>query len=244
MLATVGPETRVPTCPDWNASDLLWHLAEVQYFWGTIVDQRLLTTDGYVAPARPESTAGLFELFDSASAQLVASLRAAADDVPVWTWAAEHQHVAFVRRRQAHEALIHRVDAELTADTVTDLDPDLATDGIDEALEHMFGGAPEWGDVTDRGLAGRLVATDTETSWLVQMCRWSGTSPVTGTTYENEGMVEVVAADAPDAHETAFEISGTAGDLDAWFWSRPTRSPLQRTGDTSEIDELVAVGIQ
>jgi hypothetical protein len=29
---------RVPACPDWDADDLLWHLAEVQWFWGTIVD--------------------------------------------------------------------------------------------------------------------------------------------------------------------------------------------------------------
>jgi hypothetical protein len=31
------PEAPVPSCPGWNADDLLWHLAEVQWFWGTIV---------------------------------------------------------------------------------------------------------------------------------------------------------------------------------------------------------------
>jgi len=28
------PAARVPSCPDWTADDLLWHLAEVQFFWG------------------------------------------------------------------------------------------------------------------------------------------------------------------------------------------------------------------
>ena len=31
----------MPSCPDWNADDLLWHLAEVQWFWATIVRERV-----------------------------------------------------------------------------------------------------------------------------------------------------------------------------------------------------------
>ncbi|WP_238993563.1 hypothetical protein [Nocardioides caldifontis] len=58
---------------------------------------------------------------------------------------AEDRTVGYIRRRQAHEALIHRLDAELTAGTVTALDPTLASDGVDEALDVMFGGCPPWG---------------------------------------------------------------------------------------------------
>jgi len=34
VIAEVPPDARVPSCPDWSADDLLWHLAEVQWFWG------------------------------------------------------------------------------------------------------------------------------------------------------------------------------------------------------------------
>jgi Mycothiol maleylpyruvate isomerase N-terminal domain len=49
----------VSCCPDWNADDLLWHLGEVQWFWGTIVRERV-TADQAEAlkPPRPTSTAG------------------------------------------------------------------------------------------------------------------------------------------------------------------------------------------
>ncbi len=43
----------VPSCPDWNADDLLWHLAEVQWFWATIVRERLTDPPGEdLTPAR------------------------------------------------------------------------------------------------------------------------------------------------------------------------------------------------
>ncbi len=59
VLAGVPDATRVPSCPDWSAADLLWHLTEVQSFWHTIVDQGLQSDEqvGAVtapgAPCRP-----------------------------------------------------------------------------------------------------------------------------------------------------------------------------------------------
>jgi hypothetical protein len=32
VLAACDPAARVPGCPDWDAGDLLWHLAGVQWF--------------------------------------------------------------------------------------------------------------------------------------------------------------------------------------------------------------------
>ena len=36
-IREAAPDAPVPSCPDWNADDLLWHLAEVQWFWATMV---------------------------------------------------------------------------------------------------------------------------------------------------------------------------------------------------------------
>ena len=37
VLTGVDPTARVPTCPDWTAADLVWHLAEVQWFWTQVM---------------------------------------------------------------------------------------------------------------------------------------------------------------------------------------------------------------
>ena len=162
MLADCDPEARVPGCPDWTAADLLWHLAGVQRFWATIIDRgdRPGPDDLEEPTARPRRTTGCSRPSTSYSAALVAALEAADPAEPAWTWSAE-QTVGFTFRRQAHEALIHRLDAEQTAGQVTPLDPALAADGVDECLDVMFGGAPPWGafaplphyvrvDITDR----------------------------------------------------------------------------------------------
>ena len=83
----------------------------------------------------------MLEFFDTVGAKARwTALAGTADDVTVWTWLDTDHSVGFVRRRQAHEALIHRLDAELTAGVVTELDAGLATDGVLEAIEWMFGG--------------------------------------------------------------------------------------------------------
>ena len=44
VLAQAPAGSRVPTCPDWDTDDLIWHLGEVQWFWGEIAERRV--TDG------------------------------------------------------------------------------------------------------------------------------------------------------------------------------------------------------
>jgi uncharacterized protein (TIGR03083 family) len=239
VLARADPESRVPSCPDWSAADLLWHLGEVQHFWGAIVGDRLTDADAYEEPARPEGYAALLEFFDASSAALLDALARTADDVHVWTWLDTDQSVGFVRRRQTHEALIHRLDAELTTGAVTELDAELATDGVLEAIEWMFGGAPGWASTTSDGPVGRLATSDTDTTWLVQLGHWGGTSPNTGKTYTAEHMVFVV-----ETGEPTFEITGTAGDLGAWIWNRPPRNEISRTGDAAAFEAIIRSGVQ
>lgn len=239
VLRNLDPNTRVPPCPDWTAADLLWHLGEVQHFWATIVRDRLTDLETYVEPERPEGYAALLDYFAGASAALISALDETADDVHVWTWFDADQSVGFVRRRQAHEALIHRLDAELAAGAVTVLDPELATDGILEAIVWMFGGAPTWADKNPEGPIGRLATTDTKASWLIQMGSWGGISPNTGKTYTDETMLSVVAKGKP-----TFEITGTANDLDAWIWNRAPLDSITRSGDTAAIEALITSGVQ
>ena len=133
-LRGAAPDTPVPSCPGWNADDLLWHLGEVQWFWAAVVREDVTGKRAEeLKPPRPADRAGLLAFFETASHDLAEILAAKPPESPAWTWSDDNS-VGFIRRRQAHEALIHRVDAELTADTRTPLDPALSAAGVDEEI--------------------------------------------------------------------------------------------------------------
>jgi uncharacterized protein (TIGR03083 family) len=234
VLRAVDPAARVPSCPDWSAADLLWHLTKVQQFWATIVRDRL---DAPPAdePERPVGHAELLAAFDAAGAALVGALADTGDDVAVWTWS-DDRTAGFVRRRQAHEALIHRLDAELAADAVTDFDPELAADGVDEALRVMFSG-PSWGTFRADGPTGRLEVAGGHGAWTFRTGTFTGTAPESGTTYTDEPAVEMLGDDVA----ATFTISGSARDLDAFLWNRPTVSELQIDGERTDYERFVTV---
>lgn len=239
-LRDARPDLRVPTCPDWDADDLLWHLGKVQAFWATIVRDGI--TDAAhvenVDAVRPDDRAGLFAHFDRASRDLQTALNVATDDgVPAWTWSTD-QTVGFIRRRQAHEALIHRLDAELSAGSRTPMDPALCADGVEEVLRVMYGGVPPWGTFTpDDGRTVQLAAVDTDNSWLVTLGRFTGTDPADNTPVDE---VDIRVLDH-DSGEAAARISGTAADLDCWLWHRPTLAEIERTGDAEVLAAFTSV---
>jgi hypothetical protein len=83
-----------------------------------------------------------------------------------------------------------------------------------------------------------VATTDTAAAWLVQVGRWSGKSPNTGTDYRDEATLFLVATGEP-----SFEVAGAAADLDAWLWNRPTQGPINRVGDTSAFDAVIRTGV-
>jgi uncharacterized protein (TIGR03083 family) len=235
VLADCDPAARVPSCPDWDAADLLWHLGEVQHFWGTMLRQRPAGPDDYAEPARPDSYAGLLEYFDRGSELLFTELDGVDPAAETWTWSQDHT-AGFIYRRQAHEALIHRLDAELTAGAVTALDPALAADGVDEALDVMFGGCPPWGTFTPYDRFVRVDVTDTGDTVWVQLGHFNGTDPDDGRVHDSE---DIHVVPAPDADPGAV-VSGPAGALDAWLWRRGDDSEVSVTGDREVYDHFRA----
>lgn len=241
VLTDTDPATSVPSCPDWTAEDLLWHLGGVQHWWTHVVVHRPASPedDGYVEPQRPQGHDRLLAFFDEWSQKLDRALVEAGPDQPCWTWSRRDldQTTGFVFRRQAHEALIHRLDAELAAGTVTALDPLLAADGVEECLDVIYGGLPPWGrfDPLEQYVQFRL--TDVEQSVWVQLGRFSGTRP-DGQTHRDEPDLKVVAdpGRAPDA-----VVSGAAAAMDAWLWDRGDDSGIAVEGDQGAWQHLAAL---
>ncbi|MDH3499567.1 MAG: maleylpyruvate isomerase family mycothiol-dependent enzyme [Acidimicrobiia bacterium] len=232
-VADVDFGTRVPSCPDWSLGDLVWHLAEVQYFWASIVEGPLMEPELVPDLERPEDTL-LRGLFNEQSARLHRALSAREPETPCWTWYEPDQTTGWVRRRQAHEALIHRIDAELCADDRTPVDPALAADGIDEILRIQIDGIPGWGTFTADGITVRLTETDQGTSWGLEFGRFTGTSPNTNTTYD----LDAASVIELDAIHPQMELRGSAEALNLWLWGRATSDSLDISGDADLVDRL------
>jgi uncharacterized protein (TIGR03083 family) len=234
VLADCDPAARVPACPDWNAADLLWHLAGVQWFWATTIRTRPLGPDAAAEePERPTSYDGLLEAFDTYSAALLTALEEADPAEQAWTWSTE-QTVGFTFRRQAHEALIHRLDAEQTAGQVTPLDPALAADGVEECLDVMYGGAPPWGEFAPLPHFVEVDLSDRDESVWVQLGRFTGTDPDDQVAYDEDDLR--VVPDPGTAAEAV--VHGPAPELDAWLWRRTDDSGIRISGDRGVYDHF------
>ncbi|MGY1714677.1 maleylpyruvate isomerase family mycothiol-dependent enzyme [Geodermatophilus sp. SYSU D01106] len=138
-VLAAGWRAPVPGCPGWTLADLVWHLGEVQHFWSWVVRTRATSPEGYVEPARrPDDE--LLGWSAGQSAELETVLAAADPGDSVWTWAPQRD-VAFVARRQCHEAVVHTVDVEQVLGDVRPIPADVGLDGLDEWLEVMVPGA-------------------------------------------------------------------------------------------------------
>lgn len=234
VLEHCDPVAQVPSCPDWRAADLLWHLVGVQHYWTAMVGGRPdAEPETYADPERPTTYAEMLAMFDETSTSLISALRDAAPDEYAWTWNSRDRTVGFVYRRQAHEALIHRLDAELAADQVTSLDPELAADGVEELLDVMFGGCPDWGTYAPLPHYLRVDITDVDQQVWVQLGHFDGTDPDGVTHHADDIRVVADPGTEPDA-----VIEGPSGALDAWLWRRGDDSEIKVHGDKAIYDHF------
>ena len=243
VLARTDPANRVPTCPDWNAVDLLKHFTQVHQFWAAVIGDRLTGTAvgefEKSRPALPDDPAQLLDLRHEATADLLTALTDRDPSEQAWSWFPADQTVGFTWRMQTHEATMHRVDAELAAGLpISRIDPEVAADGIDHAVNVMWAWAPA---EVERRVTGtiELKATDTSQSWLVKTFRWSGQA--WGQTFNAQ-----IGCERAEAGEADATVTGTAEDLDLLIWTRADRTVV-RSGDQHALSEFQAMlddGIQ
>ncbi|MEM7093328.1 MAG: maleylpyruvate isomerase N-terminal domain-containing protein [Actinomycetota bacterium] len=233
VLATSDPATPVPSCGDWTIADLAYHLYEVQAFWVHIIDQRPAGPEAYTPPDVP---ADLATALRSVAGRLIDVLASADLEDAAWSWSDDHT-VGFTVRRQIHESMVHWCDGLLAAPAdlgLPDFDPRLAADGVDELVDVMLTGIPDWATFLPSVQFVRLHAADTDDIWTMSLGEISGTSSQTGVTYDGLLAAERVADDIhPD-----LTIRGSALNLLLWMWGRVPVSALELVGD-SEIADVV-----
>jgi uncharacterized protein (TIGR03083 family) len=167
--AVSGPDAPVPTCPGWTVRDVLRHTGGVHHWARSFV-----VGDPAADPDPPEEALRQPEgdpvaWYRDRNAELVAALRAAPPDLATWSFLAAPSPLAFWARRQAHEAAVHRADADAAAGG-----PDpaayplaFAVDGVDELLLAFLSRPGRLRSDTAYTLA--VVAEDADVRWLVEV---------------------------------------------------------------------------
>jgi uncharacterized protein (TIGR03083 family) len=215
----------IPHCPGWTGRDLATHLGGVYRWVSVIVDERLnerpdreRSAAAFTDPD-PSDDAGVLTRLREGNERLVAVLRAAPEDLACWTiWGADAARGFWVRR-QLHETVVHRVDAQNVgrtpddADSGAGLDPVVAADGVDEL---MTGFATRYAKKLVLPAAAVLVvhADDTGHSWWAQL---GPDEPVFG------------RGEPPVAATTT--VRGAAGELLLLLWNRRSADGLDVAGD-------------
>ena len=204
-------DERVPGCPDWTGRDLIAHLGEVQRFWATVIAAG--RPDGPPEDAdvpEREPVGDLLDWSERSTAALLAALRDAGPDRPVWSWWGPTTS-GRVARHQVQEAGVHAWDAEATVGRDGPPGPpELAVDGVEEFLSV---GVPTNGGWPHPPATVAVTATDAPgPGWQVALTGAGGTlapGPATG-----------------DA-----VLAGTAGDLVLALYGRRPLEVLTVTGD-------------
>lgn len=234
VLAATDPDVRCPSCPDWSASDLLWHLTTVHFFWAGVLARNARTGADLAAieeskPDRPGGTPELLALREQATTALLDQLGRLDDAEPRWSWWPPDQTVGFTRRMQTYEATMHRVDAELTAGLpISRIAADVAAGAIDHAVDVMWGWLPE-GSTYEAHAVVEFVATDIDQRWLVEVGAASGSPRAVRAT----------------AGEPTATVTAPVVDLALWVWTRVGTVELSgEAASVAALNTVVSNGMQ
>jgi uncharacterized protein (TIGR03083 family) len=227
----------VATCPGWYLATLVAHLSEVERFWTyqvriraqsmTELPREELNAPPSVMEWSEQATAGradleripagLVEWHTSSASAMIEALEALGENEPVWHWSGDNRGITHLRN-QAVEHTVHRWDAENAVGGTTPIDPNVATDGIQQHFDVQIAAGRHWKEWSrGEGETYHLHRTDGDGEWLV---RFDGESFAV----ENSHGKGDVA------------LRGTAEDLFLWLFGRVSADRLEVHGDRDLIE--------
>jgi uncharacterized protein (TIGR03083 family) len=173
LVRDVDPATPVPTCPGWDIGKMTKHLGTAhrwsRYLVANHCTEAMNTRalDLELPPDRGDYP----EWLEQGGNALVATLRDADPNEPVWAWGAD-RHVRFWSRRMYYETLLHGADAAFALGREPSIEQSAAVDGIDELLEnldHVPGFGERYGALGFDGESVHLHSTDAEGEWMINL---------------------------------------------------------------------------
>ncbi|MEU7936797.1 maleylpyruvate isomerase family mycothiol-dependent enzyme [Microbispora bryophytorum] len=213
--------TPVPTCPGWDLRELVEHTGAIHRWVAAMV--RDAARRRYDRAAMdlgfPEDFAGHADWLEAGAVQLAEALKGRDPDDEVWNWTGDRS-ARFWSRRQLHETVVHRADAEIALGIAPQVAEDVAADGVAEFFDLLP--HTRWRpQIAELRGGGETISWRTETggAWLVRL------TPE-GFTYERSD-VPAVTADVTVRAETT-------GELMLTLWGR--REPGAAEGDAALLD--------
>lgn len=206
VAAAAGLTRPVPTCPGWSVGDAVEHTAEVYEHKLACMALSGERPQSWPPPWPPGRDP--LAWFADAHQRLLVQLRSVDPAMPSWTWWPPDQTAGFWSRRMAHETAIHRADVESAVGGVTEVNAELAADGVEEILTMMLAG--DWSDEPQPGSIG-----------TVRVGRWRVAMTPTEVRVDSRG-------GPTDVH-----VSGTSSTLDLWLWGRVPDEHVHIAGDAA-----------
>lgn len=163
----------VPTCPDWTVRDLARHLGQVHRRVVATIEtgaERMIPRDAAIPDGEPPATRDEVATWLLRGASALATTLDAADPGREVGGFVGPVTIGFWSRRQLHETLVHRLDAELAVgfEPLADVAPEVAVDAVAEWYDLLT--AYRSGSRRVRGDASiHLHATDApDGEWLIR----------------------------------------------------------------------------
>ncbi|HEY4453479.1 MAG TPA: maleylpyruvate isomerase family mycothiol-dependent enzyme [Pseudonocardiaceae bacterium] len=224
--ADLAPDAPVPTCPKWQARDLVAHIGQAHRWAADIVRAGAAAAPPDPRAGDPGAPSEWSAWLRAGAADLVDAVTETGPDRPVWTYVDERP-AGFWLRRMLHDTLVHRADAALAAGVEFEVEPGLAADTISEAL----------------GLIGDPVAAQQLPS-LVELRGTGQTLQFRPTEPEEPGWLITRTPDGPVARRANADadvlVSGPVRDLLLVFSRRRPPSDVTVTGDAELLDHWLA----
>ncbi len=218
----------VPTCPGWDVAEVVRHTGSVYHHKIACVRLGRDPDEGDWQQTPPEGR-DLVSWYREALAALLDLLRSRDPGSPAYTWYPPEQDVAFWQRRMAHEAAVHRVDAESATGQVTAVEDDLAVDGIDEVLD-LF-------------LRFDFASNDVEAEPDLDISRHAGRSVLVRTgshawhiAVASGEPEQIVLQRGPGPGQAT--VSAEPSELLLWLWGRRPDAAVTVTGDPAAAAAL------
>ncbi|MBP2331083.1 uncharacterized protein (TIGR03083 family) [Kibdelosporangium banguiense] len=221
-------ELRIPHCPGLTVGETARHIGSVY----RMALQWMRTGD---SPQTWQREPGPFQ---SLRDYVVSGARALVDELarhdpaaPCSTWWAADSTYGFWRRRMAHETTIHRTDIQAALDRpVTEIEDEVATDGVDEVLTLWFSHR-----LTVQGVAGTRDGT--------VVIRTGGKAWIARVTPGGIGAWRLPAADIDraDAGRINAAITGPPPTVYRWLWGRLPDDAVQKEGNPEAINQMWAL---
>jgi uncharacterized protein (TIGR03083 family) len=220
-----GPlDADVPSCPGWDVNRLVGHMGRI-HRWATEACRTGAepVADRLEKPPRDET---VLPWFDAGIEPLVQALTVLDPDAHVWNFSNGHQDGRFWPRRMAIETAIHRWDGQDAHGAVTPIDPELASDGMDELLDVHVGLRLAGRDGIDIGGSVHFHCTDTPGEWTVRT---------------DDGLARVTRGHT----KGDVAVRGPASSLLLMQWRRipPDDPSLEILGDRDVFDRWLALPV-